>query len=195
MTTRVPVSKYLARLRLEYPLHTDSGVYNGYLTELRRRYKDNTGKVMEWVSFSGGSRVKPDPSSTEPFVMNRGEFLHAVSRIVRERQLVSACLLEILDIAIDLRREATRLHIARDTKDLGHKSAETISHEWFTENVLVQARTRLEKLEVVRCVAAKLEPTTPPLQFRNTYKPLDYFEEKSEVNVKHLDLPVTAWNW
>jgi hypothetical protein len=195
MTTQVPVSKYLARLRLEYPLHTSSGVYNGYLTELRRRYKDNTGKVMEWVSFAGGSRIKPDPNSTEPFEMNRGEFLRAVSRIVREKQLVSTCLLEILDIAIDLRREATRLHIARDMKDLGHKSAETFSHEWFTENVLEQARKRLEKLEVVRCVAARLEPTTPPLEFRNTYKPLDHVEDKPEVNAKLLSLPVTAWNW
>jgi hypothetical protein len=110
---------------MEYPLHTGSCIDNGYFTELRRRYKDNTAKVMERASFAGISRIKPDPNSTEPFEINCGEIFRTVLRTIRDRQLVSTCQVKLPDISIDLRREALRLHVARDTKILVKKSAET----------------------------------------------------------------------
>lgn len=47
MTTPARVSTYLAKLQANFSLEIESAVYNGYLTELHRYYKDKAGKDMK----------------------------------------------------------------------------------------------------------------------------------------------------
>lgn len=103
---------------------------------------------------------------------------------------MSFTLPELLDVSADLKRDPTRPDVTRDMRNFGHKTPEIIDHERFAESVLARSTTRLEMLEVVRCVVVKPGSIPYPLQLaKQHYEALMYVKEKAEIAVWQQSYP------